>query len=100
MKIQLRKITDYKCEYSITRDDKSVELISLETKVFLLHDICHYAVEKNLQYTNGFWGMLSQGYSFKQLFGKENPLTTDLRFVEQLVGPIQSTFLKQIPRQS
>ncbi len=54
MKIELKKATNYQCEYTVTRDDKSVELISLETKTYLVHDICHYVVEKNLKYTTGF----------------------------------------------
>lgn len=36
--------------------------------------------------------MLSQGYVFKELFGKENELTEDLRFIEKIVGPIQSVY--------
>jgi hypothetical protein len=99
MKIQIKKATNYQCEYTVTRDDKSVEVISLETKTYFLHDICHYAVEKNLKYSKGFWGMLSKGHAFNELFGKDNPITTELRFIEQVVGPVQSTFLGYIPRQ-
>jgi hypothetical protein len=100
MKIEVKKKTDYQCEYAITRDDKSVELITLDTKTYLVHDICHYVVEKNLTYANGFWGMLSQGHSFKELFGKDNPQTTDLRFIEQIVGPVQSVYWGHIPQQN
>lgn len=92
MKIEIKKATKYQCEYRITRFDKSVELISLETKTYFIHDICHYVVEKNLAYSKGFWGMLSQGYSFQELFGKDNVLTAELRFIEQVVGPVQSVF--------
>lgn len=99
MKIRIRKVTGYKCEYTITRDDGSEELIALETKTFLVHDVCHYVVEKHLEYPNGFWGMLAQGYSFKALFGKDNPQTEDLRFIEKIVGPVQSVYQGFIQRE-
>ena len=100
MKIQITKKTAYQCEYAITRRDKSVEVISLETKTYFVHDICHYVVEKNLKYSNGFWGMLSQGHSFNELFGKDNPKTAELRFIEQIVGPVQSVHCGYIPEQN
>ncbi len=99
MKIEINKATNYKCTYKVTRADKSIELITLETKVFLVHDICHYVVEKNLEYEKGFWGMLSEGYAFKELFGKDNLLTTELRFIEKIVGPVQSVFLGYFPKE-
>jgi hypothetical protein len=43
--------------------------------------------------------MLSQGYSFNELSGKDNPQTGELRFIEQIVGPIQSTYLGNISPQ-
>lgn len=100
MKIEIKKKTQYQCEYTLTRADKSVEQISLETKTYFVHDICHYVVEKNLEYSKGFWGMLAKGHSFNELFGKENPQTTELRFIEQIVGPVQSVHWGHIPRQN
>lgn len=99
MKIELKKITNYQCEYTLAMDDQSLERITLETKTYLVHDICHFAVEKNLGYKNGFWGMLSQGYTFSELFAKDNPQTEELRFIEQIVGPVQSVYLGHIPKQ-
>lgn len=92
MQVKITKKTNHQCEYLITRDDQSVERITLETKTYLLHDICHFVVEKNLEYPKGFWGMLAQGYTFNSLFGKANPQTTELRFIEQIIGPIQSVY--------
>ncbi|WP_417236967.1 hypothetical protein [Bizionia paragorgiae] len=97
MKIEIKKNSHYQCEYTIHRNNGSVEVISLETKTYLLHDICHFAVERNLKYANGFWGMLSQGYTFEELFGKNNPKTEELRFIEQIVGPVQSVISGHIP---
>lgn len=90
MKIEIKKNIQFQCEYTITRKDKSIDLTILETKTYFLHDICHFVVEKNLQYSKGFWGMLSQGHSFKEQIGKDNPQTNELRFIEQIVGPVQS----------
>lgn len=99
MKIEIKKKTPYKCEYKIIRDDKSVGIIDLETKTYLIHDICHYVVEKNLYYLKGFWGMLSSGHSFNELLGKDNPQTTELRLIEKIVGPVQSVHLGYIAKQ-
>lgn len=92
MRIEIKKTTAYQCEYTLIRADQPVEQISLETKTYFTHDICHYVVEKKMHYQKGFWGMLSAGYSFASLFGKDNAQTAELRFIEQLVGPIQSVF--------
>ena len=100
MKIEIKKNTQFQCEYTITRKDKSIELINLETKTYFLHDICHFVLEKNLQYSKGFWGMLSQGHSFKELFGKDNPQSNELRFIEQIVGPVKSVYWGHIPKQN
>ena len=99
MEIFLKKTTKDQCEYKIIRSDKSTELISLDMKTYFVHDITHFVVEKNLGYSKGFWGMLSNGYAFNELFGKENPLTAELRFIEKVVGPVQSVFLGYIPTQ-
>lgn len=93
MKIEIKKISNFKSHYCINRTDGSEEVITLDTKTFLTHDLCHYVVEKRLEFKNGFWGLLSQGYAFKELFGRENELTEELKFVEKVVGPIQSVYM-------
>ena len=93
MKVTFSKISKFKSEYKLVRKDKSEAKIFLDAKTFVVHDICHFIVEKNLGYQNGFWGMLAQGYNFEELFGKENVLTEELRFIEKIVGPIQSIYL-------
>jgi len=92
MEIEIKKGTPYRCVYALIRADGTTELITLETKTYLLHDICHYVVERQLQYANGFWGMLAAGFSFKDLFGKDNPQTAALMAIEQIVGPIQAVY--------
>jgi hypothetical protein len=99
MNILTKKITNYECEYTITREDASVEVITLDVKTYLIHDITHFVVEKHLGYGKGFWGMLAAGHSFNELFGKKNKLTAELRHIEKIVGPIQSVFLGYISKQ-
>lgn len=100
MKIEIRKTTNHQCQYTITRDDLSIDSVSLDTKTYFVHDICHYAVEKHLNYEKGFWGMLAKGYSFGELLGKDNPNTAELRFIEQIVGPVQSAFMGNISKEN
>ncbi len=97
MKIELNKKSEYRCEYVVSRKDNSTEVITLDIKTYFLHDITHFVVEKELGFHKGFWGMLSKGYSFDELFGKDNPKTEELRFVEQIVGPVQSVVSGHIP---
>jgi hypothetical protein len=98
MKIEIMNKMQYQCQYNITRTDKSVERIVIDTKTYFVHDICHCVVEKNLNYSKGFWSMLSLGHSLNELFGKDNPQTTELRFIEQIVGPVQFVHWGYIPK--
>ena len=100
MKIAIKKKTPYHYEYITTRENKPIELINLETKAYFLHDMYHFVVERNLQFPKGFWGKFALGFSFKELFGKENAQTTELRFIEQIVGPVQSVFCGYIPKEN
>lgn len=98
MTIEITRKTPYLCAYTIKRKDNSAERFELDAKTYFLHDICHYVVEKNLAYSKGFWGMLSGGHSLNELFGKENPETEELRFIEQIVGPVQSVYSGHMPK--
>jgi len=96
MEIDLKKINTSNHELKIIRSDKTSDEAILDTKTYLLHDICHFYVEKALQTFDGFWGMLSQGYQIEQLFGKTNQLTEKLRIIECIVGGTQSVYLKHM----
>lgn len=99
MQIKVRKKHPNQHEYTLTRANGSKETTTLDTKTYLFHDICHFVVEQHLEYSNGFWGMLAQGHTFNDLFGKDNPQTTELRYIEQIVGPIQSVHSAHVPKQ-
>ena len=90
MEIRIKKIRQNLAQYHILREDGTRETFDLDTRIYLLHDLTHFVVEKTMDLKKGFWGMLSEGYAFHQLFGKENPLTADLRVIETIVGPVQS----------
>lgn len=92
MKIVINKSSPYRSDYRLIKK-QTEEQFSLETKTYFLHDICHFVVENNLAFTKGFWGMLSDGFTIDTLFGKTNPHTASLRLIEQIVGPVQSTYL-------
>jgi hypothetical protein len=99
MKIDFKKVNVSNHEMEIVRSDYSSEKTILDTKTYLLHDICHFFVEKELNTLDGFWGMLSRGYQLGQLFGKTNHLTEKLRIIESIVGGpsrfIQITWMNQ-----
>ena len=96
MEIYLKRINASHHELSIVRTDKTTEHIMLNTKTYLLHDVCHFYVEQILEIDDGFWGMLAQGYRIEQLSGKTNQLTEQLRLIECIVGGVQSVYSKHM----
>jgi hypothetical protein len=97
MKIVFTKLSHQMHRMEILRADGSRDLAELETPVFLLHDLTHFVVEDMLLYERGFWGMLAAGHALSTLGGKTNPLTEELRFVEKIVGPVQSAYMGRFP---
>ncbi|MFD0750265.1 hypothetical protein ACFQZS_08945 [Mucilaginibacter calamicampi] len=93
MKIYIKKVSHHRCEYKLKGEHQDAVISGLDVKTYLIHDITHFVVEQNLEYTDGFWGMLAQGYSFTQLAGKQNELTPGLRAIEKIVGPVQSVYM-------
>lgn len=99
MLISFKKINTSNHKLEITRSDKSIETVILDTKTYMLHDVCHFFVEKELNTYKGFWGMLSRGYKTEDLIGKTNPLTKNLRKIECIVGATQSVYSKKMTPQ-
>ncbi len=96
MQIEFEKLNAFNHKLKIIRTTKVSEETILDTKTYLLHDVCHYFVEKELRTSNGFWGMLSQGFQIEELLGKTNHLTEELRNIECIVGGIQSVYSKHM----
>jgi hypothetical protein len=93
MYVSLTKLDHNHHRVRVVRDSGIAGEIVLETAVFFLHDLTHFVVEQLLGYRRGFWGMLAAGHSLAELGGKANPLTEQLRFIEKIVGPVQSAYM-------
>jgi hypothetical protein len=59
---------------------------------FALHDLTHYAVERELGIQDGFYGLIASGWSIEDTEGKgpRGPLPHDALFVENVVGTLDS----------
>lgn len=56
----------------VWRDGALTSARRLETRSVLLHDLCHYAVESELQLVHGFFGRLAAGAELDQ--GEPEPM--------------------------
>jgi len=97
MKIVFTKNNPSTHTVSVFKDGKKFDEVMLDTKTYFLHDLSHYCVETELRFTEGFWGMIAQGYKMEQLAGKTNELTSELRQIERLVGATQSVYSGYMP---
>jgi hypothetical protein len=97
MQIELLKLDRDSHRVSIKDGDHTIDSVVLNTKTFFLHDLCHYCVEQALNYKKGFWGMIALGYKMSELTGKQNVLTEESRFIEKIVGPVQSIVSGYLP---
>lgn len=74
---------------SCKRKDGSVTWVHV-SKFFILHDLCHYAVEKSLSLKQAFFGMLAEGTDITEfeLPKEQRPfeLTPEALFAEHLVN--------------
>ncbi|MES2762823.1 MAG: hypothetical protein V4677_11480 [Bacteroidota bacterium] len=77
----------------VFKNGKKFDEVTLDTKTYFLHDLAHYCVEMELRLTQGFWGMIDQGYKMEQLSGKTNEFTEELRRIEHIVGATQSVYI-------
>lgn len=92
MQIELTGLNPRQHRFRIVRADGSTESVELETRSMLAHDLAHYAVERVLGLTRGFYGSLASGASLAELSGRAMPWPagTELAYAESLVGPLQS----------
>ena len=95
----MKKINQSEHSLSIIRDGAVDDQVVLHTETYFLHDIVHYCVESELRLTDGFCGMVAQGYKMAELGGKENELTDTLREVEKVVGPVQAVYSGYMSRE-
>lgn len=89
MEIKITKNTVADHILSCEREDGSVTWSHI-SNFFILHDLCHYAVENTLSLKNAFFGMLAQGTDITEFeLSKEErkvELTPESLFAEHLVN--------------
>jgi hypothetical protein len=92
MRILFRKISDTHHALEITREDGRCERVECETRSYLLHDLVHYAVEREAAVVDGFWGSLAQGKTLAQMNDRStDPMAAqpELAGIERVVGALQ-----------
>ena len=100
--LRIKRISPTHHTLRYIREDGSGEEKNFESKSVLLHDFMHLAIEREAALSNGFFGLLNQGYSYAELAGKapsDYPKEEGMD-VEMIVGPFTSIVKgKATPRQ-
>jgi hypothetical protein len=91
--IQLTKRTDGGAVLRCMRDDGSAtwqKQHGRQAAFFPLHDLTHYAVETELGFRSGFYGLIAQGWEIDETTGKSarGPLSNEAIVVEHVVGQL------------
>ncbi|HEX4630452.1 MAG TPA: hypothetical protein VH188_05760 [Chthoniobacterales bacterium] len=91
MIIEFAKQKDGSAVLRCTRDDGSVSWQKQEGKYaafFPLHDLMHYAVETELEFRRGFYGLIAEGWDIAETTGKtpRGALPNETLEVEYLVS--------------
>jgi hypothetical protein len=89
--IQLTKRADGGAVLRCARADGSVtwqRQHGPRASFFPLHDLAHYAVETELKFRDGFYGLIAQGWDIDETTGKtaRGPPPSEAVVVEHLVG--------------
>ena len=95
MKIQFNKRTDGSALLRCVRDDGSETWQKQEGTYgifFPLHDLTHYAVETELGFSDGFYGLIAAGWDIAETTGKtaRGPLPDEAIEVEYIVAALSA----------
>ncbi len=92
--IRLTKGRDSRSVLTCTRPDGS-STWSKVSDYFPTHDLAHYVVETTLGITNGFYGLIVQGWDITAFSrkGAAKQLPPDANLVEALVGRLQADLM-------
>lgn len=94
MQIEIAKRPDGTGVLRCTRDDGSVtwQKQAKHAAFFALHDLTHYAVETALDYRQGFFGLIAEGWEIEDTGGKgaRGALPGEAIEVERIVGLFDS----------
>lgn len=92
MRIELRKISDAEHDLTVVRPGGARETVRCESRSTLVHDLLHYAAEREAGVATGFWGTLAAGRTLADMndrtgvaLGAAGP---DVMAVERIVGPL------------
>jgi hypothetical protein len=93
--IRIKKKTDGAAALSCQRADGSVtwqRQDGAQGRFFPWHDLTHYAVEAELGFRNGFFGLIAQGWDVDDTGGKRarGPLPSEAITVEHIVGGLDA----------
>ena len=91
MQIQFKKRADGNAVLRCLRDDGSMtwqRQVDQHAAFFPLHDLTHYAVETELGFQRGFYGLIADGWDIEETTGKtaRGPLPEEAIEVEYLVS--------------
>ena len=94
MRIELSRRADGATGLRCIRDDGTAtwqhQRAPHHAAFFALHDLTHYAVETELGFARGFYGLVAAGWDIDDTTGKgaRGPLPAEARTVEQVVGAL------------
>lgn len=86
MRIAFHKLSDRRHTVSVERADGTVDVVELDSKDFLRHDLAHFAVEIEAGLESGVWGSVARGGSLTG-DGLDGP---EMDLAERLSGPMQT----------
>lgn len=86
MRIAFQRLPDDRHRVSVTRSDGTTDARELDSRSFVRHDLVHYAVERELGLTGGFWGCVAGGASLSG----DGVTGAQADLAEALAGPAQT----------
>lgn len=89
--ILLTKISPTGHRFEYRRGDGAGEVLPLETKTFLFHDLLHFAVESEAGLAHSFYGLLARNASYAALSDGGNsdlPPSEEIGMTERIVGAL------------
>jgi hypothetical protein len=86
VKVAFTKFSDHRHAVRVERIDGSSEVVELDSRSFLRHDLAHFAVEFELGLSDGVWGSIARGGSLSGS-GLDG---ADVALAETISGPMQT----------
>jgi hypothetical protein len=86
VKVVFTKLSDQRHAVRVERVDGTTEVVELDSRSFLRHDLAHFAVESELGLSEGVWGSVACGGSLSGA-GLEG---RDMTVAEAISGPMQT----------